>query len=359
MLDAYYTPDDVARRIVVTSGFLTPGACADTTCGTGNLLRAAQQLYPKVACIGADKDRAAIRGLRRQQPQWLLSVADILDSRSRSQAAAFRPRTGCDLLLLNPPFSMPGKKSVDVLFDESCYRVSVAMAHILRSVDIMSPTQGAIAIVPESLLYSDLDRDAREALKANFKLETFMTLSSSTFRGARARTSVLRLERRGSTPESEACLSISRSLGPTLTRGGLPHFEAEPSRRGLPYVHSTDLRFLSAGGDVLSLRRVRPIHRGRVMGSVVLLPRVGVPSVGSFQAVTLKSEVQLSDCVIAITCKSRAEADGLARQLRQRREEVEALYRGTGARYITVSTLQDFVQGSIVSTKRVAQSPVE
>lgn len=342
MLDRFYTPDNVAEELIGYGDLYAPRSFADTACGSGNLLSAASRLYPMAQCVGADMDRSVIQQLRRCRPDWLLSVANILEDRSRARAATFKDSNNCDVLLLNPPFSMRHRKFVELEFDGEALRTSVAMAHILRSVEVMRPLQGVIAIVPESLLYSDLDLSAREALSSEFRIDVIKELCSRTFSGARAHTAIIRIKRHGQRnrsdrPRTEAAYSSSQQI----VRGGLPLFEAEPSNGGLPLLHSTNIRSLERT-SIDSLRRVKPITRGRVSGAIVAISRVGAPCASS--AVLIRSEIQLSDCVIALQFDRLDEAKRFRRTLALRWTEFENLYRGTGARYLTVARLQSFLK---------------
>ena len=157
--------------------------------------------------------------------------------------SASTERPACDLLVLNPPFSMGTRKRVPVESLGRTFRTSVAMAHVLRSLDLFVPKDGAVAIVPESLLFSDIDKQAREYLGLFFTIEVLAELKSSTFRGARANTVVVRLAR-GRTSSFPAP-SRSLSCNVEVIRGGLPLFDAQTTRNGLSHVHSTDIRVLS------------------------------------------------------------------------------------------------------------------
>ena len=88
---------------------------------------------------------------------------------------------------------------------------------------------------------------------------------------------------------------------------------------------------------------MKSIARGIVAGSVILIPRVGVPLFESLQPVYLRSTVQLSDCVIALRFHSMKVAISFSTAMTRRWGELVRLYRGTGARYITVARLQGWL----------------
>lgn len=340
-LDRYYTPPQIARRVVEVAEGATVTRCLDSACGDGSLLIAARALTEQTKCIGMDVDRASIYRLRNRHPDWTLSRADALLPTSWSRVRAALDSVGCDLAVLNPPFSMGAKKGVTTLVGDFTSRCSVAMAHVL-SVLMRARPGLCCAIVPESLLFSELDQAARDAIERLYQLRIERTLRNSTFRGTRANAAIVTFTRR-ETPLAERDLRprrSSRSLQSVMiVRGGLPLFEAKRSAGGLPYVHSTALLHLALG-DHSNLRYVRPISRGLVRGHVVLLPRVGVPHQTNTRPIFFETQVQLSDCVVALSFRTRAIAARWSKLLDQRWNELVGLYRGTGARYVTVERLE-------------------
>lgn len=338
-LDRYYTPDDVADQLLEQVAPSNPRCCADSSCGAGSLLRAARRVFAGVACVGVDKDRAAILSLRRRHPDWRLSVADVLNPTTYGRARVLASQPACDILTLNPPFSMTGCKNVAVGFNGKQFHTSVAMAYVLRSLELFRPLDGAITIVPESLLFSDVDESARIELSRFFTVRPGRGLRNTTFRGARANAVVVRIAPR---PEVATRAPEARIVfldGIEVVRGGLPLFEARFQRSGIPLVHSTDIGNVVKFRSMAGCDSVGAIQRGVVSGAVILIPRVGVPAHDSLAAVYLRSRVQLSDCVIALKLRSMRAAGQLSVALRTQWPQFAALYRGTGARYITMRRL--------------------
>jgi hypothetical protein len=337
-LDRYYTPDDVADRLLDHVDAANLECCVDSACGDGSLLLAAKRAFRSVRCTGIDKDRAAIRRLRRRHPDWHLSVGDVLDPRIHTRSSTLGGDSACDLLALNPPFSLGRTKSVPIEFRGESLRSSVAMAHVLRSTDLFVPAHGAVAIVPESLLHSDVDEVARRHLRKAYDVRVVAELTNTTFGGARANAVIVRLTAASRhTRRTGVVAPVLR--GVTLVRGGLPVFEARRSSAGLPFLHSTDIITTVATGSAQHCQRVEPIERGRVAGVVILLPRVGVPSKAACIPVYLRSTVQLSDCVFALRFETMAAGLEFAKRLLTRWTGLIKLYRGTGARYVTKNRL--------------------
>jgi hypothetical protein len=216
------------------------------------------------------------------------------------------------------------------------------MAYLLRALDVFQPQQGTAAVVPESLVYSDLDGEARRRLGEHYTIDVLGGLKNSTFAGARANAVLLRLaggtaRRRKSKPN--AWWDGER---PRVHRGGLPVFELTKSRSGVRFIHTTDLQ-LDEQHIPDGLMRVKPLERGLVGGSVILLPRVGVPSPRHCVPFYFRSNVQLSDCVIALKFANATSAKSFSAGLLKRFVSLRRLYRGTGARYVTVARLEEWL----------------
>lgn len=344
-LDRYYTPNDVAERLLADSVSLPPKSCVDSTCGSGRLLHAANQVFGDVQCIGIDRDRKAIASLKRRNPDWILSVADLLNPISYKKTLALSESRDCDLLVLNPPFSHGNRKSVDIVYNGQNLKSSIAMAHILQSFELFKPNQGAVIIVPESVLYSETDTDARSILTQDYDIEKITELESSTFSGTRAHATVIKV-----TPGNDKQHNVIHELVPStklkakLIRGGLPVHEMEKSRSGVPYIHSTDIRELIQEISLSRFTVTRSIRRGRISGWVILLPRVGMPERSIFKAIYLQEEIQLSDCVIALVCTSNSQAEKIEKRINLHWDSFVSLYRGTGARYTTISRLHEWLR---------------
>ncbi|MFW8695531.1 hypothetical protein, partial [Mesorhizobium japonicum] len=79
--------------------------------------------------------------------------------------------------------------------------------------------------------------------------------------------------------------------------------------------------------------------KGRTKGWVILIPRVGMPDASLVKALKLDTLTQLSDCVIALEFSSKNSALKAEGRLHSHWNEFKDLYRGTGARYVTISRL--------------------
>lgn len=303
------------------------------------LLSAVERRFPLVKCVGIEIDRSVALALKRRKTHWTVSAADLMKPASVSQTAALSAGVGCDLLVMNPPYSMGSGKGGVASFRGNVVRCGVAMAYLLRAIELFAPADAVVAVLPESLMYSALDRDARGLLVSEYDLAPVMSVRNTAFAGARVNSWLVHMARRH-TSLHLAEAEISTSVCALTVRGGLPVHEARRVRRGIPFVHSTDLRALRGGRRLAQFTRVLPIKRGCVQGCVVLLPRVGYVHSDQVVATNLQERIQLSDCVIAIRTKDMRAAQSVRRAILANWTNFLSAYRGTAARYVTVARLE-------------------
>ncbi|WP_124702880.1 class I SAM-dependent methyltransferase [Burkholderia cenocepacia] len=338
--DYYYSPESVTQVVAEIIGRTRPASALDSNCGGGALLDAVERGFAGARCVGIDVDNSAIRRLRKRHPHWTLVKGDALSSKPWQQLKRRSPHH-VDVAVLNPPFSMGFSKGMAIHLPEidSELRCSLAMAHVLTTLRNVSPTQ-VLAILPESLVHSQLDGSARALVSKSYKVEVIQGFNNSTFRGARANAVLVSMVAvKSGARLSEKPTTFDLPKGLRIVRGGLPNFQACEDSNGRPYIHTTALNRLAAGTPAELFPRVTPCGRGLIEGQVVLLPRVGLPKVSNIQSLYFHSPVQLSDCVIALACGSARQAKLLQQILHTHIAELTALYAGTGARYVTLERL--------------------
>lgn len=348
-MDSYYTPEPLACDLLGQCSFAAGVArVVDPSCGGGALLSAAEVVLGSRSCVGIDLDRSTIRALRRAKPHWRLSVADLLCERSVRGSLVGRAGLVPDVLLLNPPFSQGTNKFVE--FQSTCgevFRVSRAMQFLLRATQLFRPVAGVFAIVPESLLFSELDFDGRRLIESEFAVREIAPLKSTAFKGARVRSIAVEFRRDAQEKLQASCHPpVATSL--CLERGSLPVHLALPAKDGVPFVHSSDL--LSVAERRFAGIRV---ERGRLSqkGWALLLPRVGLPRHAAAKISYFSHSVRLSDCVLALWFKDRRSAEFVEQAILDRWDEFIHLYRGTGARYVTVARLIRWLAGNGIATE--------
>lgn len=343
--DQYFTPPLVAERVFGLAGVVGKSlVCVDTTCGTGNLLDAATNVYASKTCIGIDKDHRVISKLKKTRPHWHLAPGDIFDQHLHKDSLLQGVPESVDLLVLNPPFSQSSNKSTEIEYRGEMLRGSLAMACLLRSLEIFQPQQGAILIAPESMFFSNVDEAGRKILLQEFSVREILALSNSTFHGARVNSFAVRITPGSVPPRIKPIEGSIQIRGVRLVRGGLQVHSLREDPEGVPFVHSTAIRqLITERCSFLELPKTSWGGSGRVRGWCLLLPRVGIPNYSYIRAVYLKREVQLSDCVIAIQCHNKQIAADVEVRILDAWTSLRELYRGTGARYVTLSRLREWL----------------
>ncbi|MFP2957453.1 N-6 DNA methylase [Myxococcus sp. 1LA] len=347
--DKYYTPIDVAERLAAAFSRRQVSVVIDPACGDGRLLDAIAKVFPKACLLGIDVDKTAIRKLRRNRPLWVVSRANMLSRRSRQRSAAHLAATDCDLVVANPPFSMGFTKGHIFRHQTGSFRTSLAMRYLLESIESFNPRVGFAAILPESAAYSQLDATARAYLGRHFEWAETERLPRTAFSGTRARAILVvgwRREEIRPALRSVPRRTPNEPRHERLVRGGLPRHEAKKLKNGVPFLHTTSLGSL-ASGVRLSLPQVHPIKRGLVLGPAVVFPRVGEVSRNQIAIVPSDLYVQLSDCVMAIRAKSHVDAQSIRETILTHWAEFSSLFKGTGARYVTVARMNTWIEKNI------------
>ena len=349
-LDRYYTPSNIADIVLDRSSFSRADSCVDSTCGSGNLLSAATRHFGTTRCIGLDQDKRTIAKLRKENPDWILSNADLLNKNSYIKTLAFNTSRTCDLLVLNPPFSHCGKKYIEIDYAGSKLRTSIAMAHILKSFEIFEPHDGAIIIVPESLLYSETDSLARNLISSKYQIKEILELECTTFKGARVNSVAIEILIGSPTSPNKSKPIQKELIRSKLIRGNLPVYKKQIDDNGVPYIHSTDLNKLTSPYNSSILNKVKPLGSNLIKGYVILFPRVGTPKIEFIIPIEIKDNTQLSDCVLSLIFDNYSDAFEVGKRIKSKWQGFLHLYRGTGARYTTLSRMTPFLNSIGVTT---------
>lgn len=324
-----------AQLIRAVSDDLMPEVIADFAAGEGSLLTAARRIWPKAKILANDISSSTARRLRRVYPDWTVSCSNFLQQHSNSQAKIAAYRGKVDLILLNPPFSERGRAPTVWPLKE---RVTsgLAAAFTFLALGYLKPDGVLLAILPDGCLSSVRDRKAWDIIRRDYRVDVIANNSVRAFRGATARTSIVRICRLLDGQGCEDPVSTKpKSL--SLVRGRAQiHSQFWIETGGIPLVHTTDLR----GGRVLSGRLVQ--EGARFLGPAVLLPRVGYVTKDKIGLLEEGREVVLSDCVIAVACSTYENAVELRAEIIVRWEQFVAQYRGTGAPYLTLERAERF-----------------
>jgi len=333
MIDVFYTPDSLAMSMVrsLPKGF-NPSKVADFTAGEGSLLEAAASLWPGAMIFANDVCPRTVRRLRAREPQWSVSCVDFVSERSRTQSKFGRQAGAFDLILLNPPFSQRGMKPTGwpgmpgITTGQAALFLYIALGYL-------APSGYLLAILPDGCLSSTRDRKGWMALAAAYDIEVISNNPRNSFKGVSARTSIVRVKKKAFQKQVKASgqPDVVTTLSTEVVRGAHQMHVLQNSRKGIPLIHTSELR----DGAVCDAR-LRIVAEKTIRGPALLFPRVGRVTPEKVCFLEASREVALSDCVLGIRCATTKEAHELKNKLLNAWPKFAEGFRGTGAPYITV-----------------------
>lgn len=347
MVDQYFTPDWAADILASVLPKNLTGLIVDPAAGEGALLAAVQRHTGNGAKYAAiDADPRVTGHLRSERPDWLVSNSNFLKRRSRESGNVWKEvrKFGVDAVVMNPPFSYRGGPSTYSEFGAHKGHISPAANFVAESLKHLNPKIGLYCILPEGSISGDKHRNFWSEVERDFVVDVIQELDTTSFKGARVRTKILAITRGGriKSDNSEQVAEI-RPIPSyfcsclDLLRGRVPMYRIPKSGDALTdLIHTTDIK---------SDRVTKPVHRAFAeqasLGPMVVLPRVGRP-IGKI-AISHEIMSVLSDCVLGLRPLQSSSVERLATSLRRDRSALDACYLGTGARYITVSTLAQYL----------------
>jgi hypothetical protein len=346
MIDVFYTPTHVAHMMISHVQQSDPKIIADFAAGDAKLLEAAYDRWKHAEFIAADLDPKSIRRIRRRHPRWRVGTCDFLNQKSRSRCAPLRnSEQKVSLILLNPPFSYRGGRRYEVVIDGVSLSCTKAMAFVATSIKYMSSGAELLAVVPAGTMHAERDAAIWTFLSSRFDVTVVAAHDRRTFDACTARTVVIRLARREETDTAVGGEKVvgsqsngRASLGTVeIIRGVVQMHTVNGCRApdGFRFIHSTELR----SGEVRKSSRRTTQERRVLMGPAVLLPRVGQLRRDKIALYLSGTPVVLSDCVIALRCRSKRQATAVRTLFMKNWDLLERAYGGTCAKYITLSSL--------------------
>jgi len=206
--------------------------------------------------------------------------------------------------------------------------------------------------LPDGCLVSRQDSPVWEELRRTFKIEVIRDNSRSAFARVRARTCLVRLTR--DIDEFPRVSDEIASDAVSVIRGSCQMHTRQRSRAlaAAALVHTTHLK----GGAVLdSFERVD----GKVIqGPALLFPRVGLVTPDKLCILEGGRRIVLSDCVLAVRCRSVSAARAMRSQILNAWPIFAASFRGTGAPYITVERASNVLSKIFTKSTLEQRSPM-
>lgn len=343
-MDRYYTPLDIAQRLVRQLPDCAPTIVADFAAGEGALLRAARERWPNCYLVGTDINPVAIRSLRRNFEGIIAGKCDFLNSASENSSQALRAKRGnISLVLINPPFSCRGGSRHRVSVGDITISCSRAMAFLINSTKYLSREGRVVALLPASCLDSEKDANARRMLSREFVLEKFGGAAPYEFRGCSVEVAFVSVVRRPSICALSP-IQLKQSNNDVsfvhikVVRGKIS-MDLIPETKGrvkVPLIHTTDLR----DGSIQKTNRSVISGRSIVSGPAILIPRVGRPDYRKIGWLDEGTTCAISDCIIAIE-GPRVAIASLHDLMKINWDMIAKSYIGSCAKYMTLSNLKN------------------
>lgn len=338
LLDSYYTPRHLSERLISLYANGRPRRIADFCAGEGCLLKACELRFPQSHYIAIDKAKGAITKLRKAKATWSIHQADFLDDNQIDEIGL--KEHSIDLIMMNPPFTCRGTLFKCEL-DGIPFSVSKAMLFLSRAIKYLAKEGVVLAILPVGVMNAERDARIVRYLKQVYDFHVCEKVSKVSFRGKEPNVVLVSLRSPKKIPKFRETLD-NVTVPVCLHRGSCNVVTAnsEASLKGVRFVHTTNMQ----NGRLVDLRVRIPTFNHRVLNAfAVLVPRVGTPHENKLVVVDAGNRYVLSDCVIAIMCRGRHEAEMLRELLLSNRQRLFRLYAGTGARYVTLKKIAGFL----------------
>lgn len=338
--DQYYTSSKLATELVQFVKHNNINTIADFCVGQGELLFAAERRWKKAKFYGTDIDNDAITVLKAIKQSWFLDVCDFRDPIQRSKT--FLSTTLFDLVLFNPPFTCPGSTVNHISYNCKEYRVSTAMNFLIIALNYLSISGVLYAIIPSGILYSQKDDAIWNELKNHYQIKVLKEYSHIYFRDCCPMVSIISFCH-GETKKKYLptnSITLMQHYAKDVFRGKLAVHDIKKCTSGYTIIHTTNLqdRFLITRNNKVSNKF------SAITGPAVLVPRVGNPPKIKIYVIPENYTYVITDCIIAIKTSSTKDADALLELIRGDWNRFKNIYKGTGARYITVERLKHYLK---------------
>ena len=359
MIDQYYTPPGLAAFLVGASKVRKAALVADFAMGDGALLRAAEARWPGTKLFGCDVCSDVENKEHGLKSTLSFTKLDFFDDHEKFAELA-EIQQACDVILLNPPFSCRGNIRYPASLGKDFLYGSKALAFVCRALQYLKPKGEILAILPASCLTSERDKRLMDALRGEYLVDQIGEINRNAFPSCTVSVVVVRIKRsvKASKSANQKWIAPLVALKPfkaKVMRGIIPVHNTSTDQGEIPVIHTTDLRDLANFPRHWVGRSERQIQ-----GDVVLLPRVGRPDKSKL-IIAKATLAALSDCVIAIQTEPPGFEEDLFRLMRSRWSEIELLYGGSCALYLTLGKLRHFLQSAGVfcesDSRRLSAAP--
>ena len=345
-IDSYYTPPNLADRLVKFVGKRQVSNVIDFCVGDGNLLKAAARQMKDIKLYGTDISNEALEKLSTDSLELSLAYCDFRNDDSVA-SVKFLNNIRFDLILLNPPFTCKGSVVEHIDFEGQQFKVSTAMLFLMRALCFLSDKGGLYAIMPISIIYSEKDKKAWEYLKKYYH-GCVLEEPSRVYFSKKCSPNIV-LIYVGKYPNKgidyNGLSNFSHLAVSSVTRGQIRMNDVAFSKKqtAIHLIHTTNIQ----QGKLVNLKKV-VISHGAISGFGVVIPRVCNPNKNKIAILDGSRRYVLSDCVMFLKTETMEDAVETRNYILANWDMFKMIYKGTGAQYTTlnrVKTLFGLIDG--------------
>lgn len=339
MRDLHYTPTILAEHLISFIKKKDVFSVADFCVGEGELLKAAKNKWPNVRLYGCDISERTVNLMKKNHIDWTLGKCDFLNPKSRKNSIILKNKY--DLILLNPPFTCKGSTIESILFDDTEYHMSTAMAFFVEAIQYLKDEGIMYAILPQSIAYSQKDEKIRSYLKEKYNFRILEERNNQEFEKCAPNIVLASINDKNIFPlDHDPKQLVTEIEELKIQRGNISMHEIKEVKEDAIYlIHSTNLR----NQEIVDLKFKVNNIRSRIEGPALLIHRVGQPDINKLSIIPPSEAYALSDCVIGLKCETIEECCILRELIVKNWSDFSALYKGTGAKYVTIERLKKFL----------------
>lgn len=345
--DSHYTPPSLADSLVSHIKKKNVKTVVDFCVGEGILLKAAKKKWSSAILYGNDISKKVIKLLKSNYPEWILENNDFLNVTAKNKSKFFNNKF--DIILLNPPFSCKGSRKMKVIFDDIEFSTSKAMAFFVESIKYLNKNGVLYAILPQSVAYSQKDEKIRNYLYEKYNLIIVKEINKQEFEKCSPNIIIAAVNDKSLSIKKDSFKKINTKINNLkILRGNMSmHNIITTKNKSVKLIHSTNIR----NNKIENLKYKVKKENSKIVGPALLICRVGQPNSKKICIVPSKKEYVLSDCIIGIMTDNIKDCKKLKTMIIDNWSYFSNLYKGTGAKYVTLERVKYFLNLNYIDKK--------
>jgi len=385
-LNQYYTESKYGDFLVQNLSIASPQVALDLGFGAGNLLHAAKRRWEGISLVGIDIDEANIHQAKSDK----LIKALELNGFEPTLPEIINDRFGeIDLLLSNPPYfscdlDFNNKKVLKAIGLMECLsnklkKVPAELIFLAQNLRLLTKDGEIGIILPAGLISGEHWKPVRAFLQSNYQITNVIQLPINSFKKTDAQTFMMTLKHKVSEndgiPLSHICKKPIIVVGAenVKERADYDYYQEIPKLANTTKLSESDFTIYRGSKSHNELSNLTPTHihtthmsnepvekdigqypfnnAKNAQAGDILIARVGRRCLGRTLRVT-KGSAPISDCIIAITPKSKNIGEAIWKKLSSQecRHYLFNTSLGVGAKYITYKTITDYLTNKYAIT---------